>query len=89
MNSFTRLWPRIISYVDIFVGWGRLLNFLCSWGRSFTWLWPRITILRVDLAFVCLSKLDDLFSRRICRSCVVQELFHILNLGPVFPVFPF
>ena len=21
---FTRLWPRIISYVGIFVGWGRL-----------------------------------------------------------------
>ena len=36
------------------------------------------------LAFVCLSKLDDIFSRRICLSCVVQVLSHILNLGPVF-----
>ena len=26
INSFTWLWPRIISYVGIFVDWGRLLN---------------------------------------------------------------
>ena len=32
---FTRLWPRIISYVGIFVGWGGLyaaLNFLVRLG---------------------------------------------------------
>ena len=33
----------------------------------------------------CLSKLSNLFSRRICLSCVVQELSHTLNLGPIFP----
>ena len=30
INSFTWLWQRIISYVGIFVDWGRLLNML-SW----------------------------------------------------------
>ena len=30
---------------------------------------------------MCLSKLSDLFSRRICLGCVVQELSHILNLA--------
>ena len=40
---------------------------------------------QVWLSSVSLNLFSDLFSRRICLSCVVQELSHILNLGPVFP----
>ena len=41
-------------------------------GRLFTRLWPRIIILRVAW-LVCPSKLNILFSRRICLSCVVSS----------------
>ena len=50
-------------------------------------LWPFLCKLFSLYMFYILN---DLFSRRIFFfSCVVQELSHILNLGPVFPVFPF
>ena len=31
-----------------------VFSFLCGWGRSFTWLWPRIIILRIGFGF-CVS----------------------------------
>ena len=72
----------MLTCVGIFVGWGRLekilsWSFLCGWSRSFTWLWPRIIILFVGLAFVCPSKLNVVFSRRICEFCRTGVISHL------------
>ena len=59
-------------------------SFFCGWSRSFTWLWPRIIILRVGLAFVCPLNWTFYFLV-VFVSSVVHELSHIFDLGPVFP----